>query len=1035
MTVKLSSYRVAATMDPSAYVDGMARKVMADQAGAASSRQVAEEIKRTDTKVSQAGDSATRLSRQYVDGFATAERFSKAISTLGRGIETGNVRMSQADVILEGIYRKYNLTANAAELAEQGHYQLANSVTALNARLSAERAALEAEKVQLDASTLALKQNGAARNQAQYGSGIHNFNTANVAAQFQDIGVTAAMGMNPMQIALQQGTQLSGVLGGQGLTGVVKTLGAAFTSIVSPVSILTIGVVALTAVGIQAFMGMVAGADKSTSAIERSKDSLDAVLRGYGDIKRAADAAAESAGRLPTGAASAGAGMSYTTAQIAFVDNLAKAIAAQDELNRKMEAWSQLRADSKNRFPDDTQTLARFDALDKFGEALTKTKLGVQATSSEINEFVSTAYRLKAVASDPATRQLADDMITVGDGMLYAKAQAEAAQAAVVALQRTSPLYIAVSVGLIGVDDALTKLKALAPDMRTARQIALDELNAGLNAASATGLAGAGLRKQLQDQYAVTVAALDLKDAQDEANKAAAEGARHGDQLRRAYADLLSTSQERVGQAQLEAQVLGMSEAAAARLRIEQDLLNQATQAGIILDTKKRAELIATADRIADAETRTKSLTKAREDEAAQLKATTDALVAAAQALFQPWKNLDDVVGSVMGSFAQVGQTNLKSSLANLINPPTPSSANDNGPTWTAARARVFGEAIGEGFGGFLKDNRENIGAALGGLGIGYQTQSPLMGAVGGALAGSSAGPLGAVIGGLAGLVGGLFGMNEALEKAKKELADNRISIDQFIAAGLGDELDKDAAAVAQFRAQGAKLVELAQAAGDTTLVARLNAAMNAYKGTLAAARVRDDYTKAKNDLIEAYRAEADAQQSVIDRTRDYITALSGFKQGLMFDKTYSPLNPQGMLQQAQTQFDLILGKARLGDAGAQGQVQGASSQYLEAARGYLGSSQGYQDIFNRVQAGLGSAITAGTSQISNAERQLDVANKSLAVFGEVRDGVKSVADAMAIMTAVLAAAGKLNTEQGAKLAEEIAGLTKKVSVLAKKAA
>ena len=31
-----------------------------------------------------------------------------------------------------------------------------------------------------------------------------------LAAQFQDIGVTAAMGMNPMIIALQQGTQIAG---------------------------------------------------------------------------------------------------------------------------------------------------------------------------------------------------------------------------------------------------------------------------------------------------------------------------------------------------------------------------------------------------------------------------------------------------------------------------------------------------------------------------------------------------------------------------------------------------------------------------------------------------------------------------------------------------------------------------------------------------------------------------------------------------------------------------------------------------------
>ena len=53
-------------------------------------------------------------------------------------------------------------------------------------------------------------------NGVTHGSG--GFNTANIAAQFQDIGVTAAMGMNPLQIALQQGTQISAALGPMGVS-------------------------------------------------------------------------------------------------------------------------------------------------------------------------------------------------------------------------------------------------------------------------------------------------------------------------------------------------------------------------------------------------------------------------------------------------------------------------------------------------------------------------------------------------------------------------------------------------------------------------------------------------------------------------------------------------------------------------------------------------------------------------------------------------------------------------------------------------
>lgn len=71
-------------------------------------------------------------------------------------------------------------------------------------------------------------------------------NVGNIAAQFQDIGVTAAMGMNPLLIALQQGTQLSMALGGG-----LKALVAALATVFSPVALLTIGLVALAAALIQ----------------------------------------------------------------------------------------------------------------------------------------------------------------------------------------------------------------------------------------------------------------------------------------------------------------------------------------------------------------------------------------------------------------------------------------------------------------------------------------------------------------------------------------------------------------------------------------------------------------------------------------------------------------------------------------------------------------------------------------------------------------------------------------------------------------
>ncbi|CAD7055469.1 tail length tape measure protein [Pseudorhizobium halotolerans] len=86
---------------------------------------------------------------------------------------------------------------------------------------------------------------------AMMGGSARGFETANIAAQFQDIAVTSAMGMSPLQIALQQGTQLSMVL--NQMESPVRGLAAAFMSVINPVSLVTIGVVAAGAAAIQYF--------------------------------------------------------------------------------------------------------------------------------------------------------------------------------------------------------------------------------------------------------------------------------------------------------------------------------------------------------------------------------------------------------------------------------------------------------------------------------------------------------------------------------------------------------------------------------------------------------------------------------------------------------------------------------------------------------------------------------------------------------------------------------------------------------------
>ncbi len=122
----------------------------------------------------------------------------------------------------------------------------------------------------------------------------NSFQTANIAAQFQDVAVTSALGMSPLQIALQQGTQLSSVLSTMGNgRQVVSGLAAAFASLVSPVSLATIGLTAAGAAAIQYFMSISNGGSKSEEALQKEIELIQKVAEKWGDalpqLKRYAD--------------------------------------------------------------------------------------------------------------------------------------------------------------------------------------------------------------------------------------------------------------------------------------------------------------------------------------------------------------------------------------------------------------------------------------------------------------------------------------------------------------------------------------------------------------------------------------------------------------------------------------------------------------------------------------------------------------------------------------------------------------------------
>ncbi|WP_339636164.1 phage tail length tape measure family protein [uncultured Sulfitobacter sp.] len=135
------------------------------------------------------------------------------------------------------------------------------------------------------------------------GTGVASGQLGNLTAQFNDIGVMMAAGQNPLTLALQQGTQISQVIGPMGAAGAVKALGGAFLGMLNPVSLITIGSIAAGAAMVQWLSG--AGGEAKTL-----DDRID-------DLKNAVDAYASSAenARTPTDELAIGFGSAAVAAR------------------------------------------------------------------------------------------------------------------------------------------------------------------------------------------------------------------------------------------------------------------------------------------------------------------------------------------------------------------------------------------------------------------------------------------------------------------------------------------------------------------------------------------------------------------------------------------------------------------------------------------------------------------------------------------------------------------------------------------------
>lgn len=110
---------------------------------------------------------------------------------------------------------------------------------------------------------------------------------ANLGAQFNDIGVMLAAGQSPLQLAVQQGTQINQVFAQMGGgKQALKGLAAGFMSMVNPMSLATIGIIAGGAALVQWGIAALGASDEAEGLSKAMKDIEDNTKNANLELKR-----------------------------------------------------------------------------------------------------------------------------------------------------------------------------------------------------------------------------------------------------------------------------------------------------------------------------------------------------------------------------------------------------------------------------------------------------------------------------------------------------------------------------------------------------------------------------------------------------------------------------------------------------------------------------------------------------------------------------------------------------------------------------
>lgn len=102
--------------------------------------------------------------------------------------------------------------------------------------------------------------------------------TGNLVANFNDLFMMIGSGQNPLTTAIQQGTQITQVIGPMGAAGAARSLGGAFLAMLSPINLITLGAIAAGSAMFQWLTSASAESEAATAQLERQKTALQGIV-------------------------------------------------------------------------------------------------------------------------------------------------------------------------------------------------------------------------------------------------------------------------------------------------------------------------------------------------------------------------------------------------------------------------------------------------------------------------------------------------------------------------------------------------------------------------------------------------------------------------------------------------------------------------------------------------------------------------------------------------------------------------------------